>query len=58
METGADCAQPEDFEHLLDPTTDHHDAWGNAFEVHCDGTVVHVASRGPDGQVSEDDIRL
>ena len=52
-----DCPTVDDLEDRLDPTTEHTDGWGRAFTIECDGHVVHVRSRGPDGQQgTEDDL--
>ena len=55
------CPTVRDLEtaNLLDPTTEHTDAWGNAFEITCEENAVHVRSPGKDGRLeSEDDIQL
>jgi general secretion pathway protein G len=42
---------------ILDKTTDHDDGWGRPFAIDCEGTTVHVWSRGSDGQQgTEDDV--
>ncbi|MCB9667484.1 MAG: prepilin-type N-terminal cleavage/methylation domain-containing protein [Myxococcales bacterium] len=34
------------------------DAWGNAFQIECNGEDVEVSSGGPDGEMgSEDDLK-
>lgn len=34
------------------------DAWGNAFQIECDGEDIGVASAGPDGEMgTEDDLK-
>jgi type II secretory pathway pseudopilin PulG len=56
---GGECPQVADLarENILDVTTEHTDAWGNAFHVECEETVVHVRSPGPDEVLgTEDDI--
>jgi type II secretory pathway pseudopilin PulG len=57
LETGSDCPDIDEITPQLDPTTEHTDPWQNDYRITCEGTVVHVASAGPDGDFdTEDDV--
>jgi len=54
---GGDCPRVEDLERaqVLDPTTQHTDAWDRPFTIECDEVSVHVRSPGPDAELGTDD---
>lgn len=57
LEEEGECPQVADLERaaVLDPTTEHEDAWDRAFVIQCEDTAVHVRSSGPDGALGTDD---
>jgi len=57
MDHPGQCPSVEDLEDsdILDPTTDHNDGWGRAFTIECEASIIHVHSRGPDGEQETDD---
>lgn len=60
-DSSQDCPTVADLEsrERLDPTTEHTDAWGNAFSISCEENVINVRSPGRDGELnSDDDIQL
>ena len=56
MEDPSTCPGVSDLaDGYLDATTDHQDAWGQPFEITCEGSTIHVRSGGPDATLDTDD---
>jgi general secretion pathway protein G len=59
MNVSAGCPTMEELvsSHEVSSSSRTEDAWGNAFQINCDGPEPVVTSAGPDGQMgTEDDI--
>lgn len=57
LDGGEGCPDPEALirANVIDRTTQHTDAWGNAYLIECEETAVHVHSPGPDEALGTDD---